>query len=93
MTDDQAERLLKELRHLRHVAGLVAVAVCLLAMEAAVSTFSRAPDNTRPELSGIRAELQMLRGEIAAQRQPTPGPHVIVPAVPPTKPDAGGGEK
>jgi hypothetical protein len=93
MTDDQAERLIREVRHTRYMAGLVAVGVCLLAMQAAVSSFTRAPNNTATEVSAIRAELQMLRGEIAAQRQPPPAPSVILPSLPPKKPDTGRGEK
>ena len=79
MTDDQAERLIKEIRGLRHsLLGLVfvgAFAFCAFEISRAVAAPYDPVDGVRSELSYLRTEVQLLRG--AVERHGATPPKVI----------------
>jgi hypothetical protein len=87
MTDEQAERLIRELRRLRAVlflAGAVAaVAVGIWLGTAAVGGSPLAGVQAEP--AGVRAELQQLGRQVGQAHAPPP---VVIP-VPPAKPPEG----
>jgi hypothetical protein len=82
MTDEQAERSIRELRGIKGGVFLVGVMLALLAGLRLGEAFSpRDPTAAmQSELSAIRAELQLLRTELQHHRVP-PAPSIIIPPV------------
>ncbi len=87
MTDDQAERGIRELRGIRIGIFLVGVVLAVFAgLKLGESFGPRDPAAPlQAELSAIRSELQLLRGELAKTTSPVLPPLPI----PTNKPDAG----
>lgn len=87
MTDDQAERGIRELRGIRIGVFLVGVVLAIFTgLKLGESLGGRDPmAPVQSELSNIRSELQFLRGELARHNSPVLPPLPL----PKNKPDAG----
>jgi hypothetical protein len=91
MTDDQAERSIRELRGIRVGIFLVSVVLAVgtgLKLGESLGTHGDPMAPVTSELSNIRSELQFLRGELAKHSSPVLPPLPL----PKNKPNAGNGK-